>query len=459
MARRFWFILSVFIAVACVVTACAPVNTSQQAAPAQAPAAAPAATTAPAASGASGAPVTLLWGFWGSPEEKASHERVANAYMASHSNVKIEYFNAPWDDYFTKLKTLWAGGDPKAIPDVFFLWPTPSYAARGVLEDLTPYIQKDNYNLNDYWPNLLASASYQGKVFGFPRDIEAHALYYNKKLFDAAGVAYPTDKWTWDDLTAAAQKLTKKDAGGRVTQYGLAMEGGKWPMWVGQAGGQVLDDLTNPSKCTLDTPQAMKGLQFFYDLMDKGYAMRNAALSQQGGDSGVFQAGQAAMIIQNSSRVADFNANKDLDYDVAAVPVAKDGQPWNINGGAAWVMSSKSAHKAEAWDFLKWLQSQGGGESMYTKNGEIFPALRSVAQSQDFLGVAKPANRKAFIAGAEAAKPGGFGYFPDWDELSGSIIEPGLEKLWAGEGTPQQVVPDLCKQVNKFLADKGYPKK
>ena len=403
--------------------------------------------------------ITLLWGFWGSPEEKASHERVAQAFMQEHPNVQFEYFYAPWDDYFTKLKTVWAGGDAAAIPDVLFLWPTPSYAAKGVLEDLQPYIEKSGYNLDDYWPYLLDSARYNGDVYGFPRDIEAHVLYYNKKLFDEAGVTYPTDEWTWDDLLAAAEKLTKKDDSGRVSQYALGMEGGKWPIWVGQAGGIVLDDLTNPSKCTLDTPEAIKGLQFFYDLMDKDYAMRSATMSQQGGDAAVFETGQVAMIIQNSSRVPTFNANANLDYDVAAVPIPAGGQRWDMNGGAAWAISSGADHKEMAWEFLKWLQSAGGGETIYTKNGEIFPALRSVANSPDFLGVEKPANRDAFVIGGESAKPGGFGYFPEWDELSGSIINPQLDRLWAGEATPDEVVPGLCEAVNKFLADNGYPKK
>jgi multiple sugar transport system substrate-binding protein len=448
MNRRSWLAVSLLLIAAMVMVTCGPT-----AAPATQP-------TEPQAAQPTAAPekVTLLWGFWGSPEEKASHERVAQAYMQEHPDVQFEYMFAPWDDYFTKLQTLWAGGDATAIPDVLFLWPTPSYAAKGVLENLQPYIEKSGYNLDDYWPYLLDSARYDGVVYGLPRDIEAHALYYNKKLFDEAGVAYPTDEWTWDDLLAAAEKLTKQDASGRVSQYALGMEGGKWPIWVGQAGGIVLDDLVNPSKCTLDTPQAMKGLQFFYDLMDKGYAIRSATMSQQGGDAGVFETGQVAMIIQNSSRVPTFNANADLDYDVAAVPIPQGGQRWDMNGGAAWVMSAGADNKEAAWEFLQWLQSPGGGETIYTQNGEIFPALRSVANSQDFLGVAQPANRQAFIIGAEAAKPGGFGYFPEWDELSGSIVNPQLDRLWAGEATPEQVVPGLCEAVNKFLADNGYPK-
>ncbi len=142
------------------------------------------------------------------------------------------------------------------------------------------------------------------------------------------------------------------------------------------------------------------------------------------------------------------------------VPVMPGGQPWNINGGAAWVMSAKSDNKDAAWEFLNWLQSKGGGESIYTRNGEIFPALRSVANSDDFLGVAKPANRKAFVTEAQKLPSrAASATSPQWDELSGSIIEPQLDRLWAGEATPQQVVPELCKAVNQFLVTNGYPKK
>lgn len=125
------------------------------------------------------------------------------------------------------IRPLWASGDSKLIPDIAFLWPTPKYAAQGVLENLDTYIANSNYDLNDYWPGLLESASYAGSVYGFPRDIGVDILYYNKDIFDAAGVAYPDDTWTWTTFMDAAEKLTVKDANGTTTQYALAMEGGK----------------------------------------------------------------------------------------------------------------------------------------------------------------------------------------------------------------------------------------
>ncbi len=421
------------------------------------------ASTAAGASGQSnagttGEPVTLTWGFWGSPEEKATHEQVAKAFMEQHPNIKIEIWHQPWEDYFTKLQTVWASGDKTIIPDVLFLWPTPRYAADGVLENLDPYIKQSNYNLDDYWPALLESARYNNALYGLPRDISVEVLYYNKKLFDAAGLQYPTNDWTWDDLRSAAERLTVVEANGRVKQYGLAMEGGKYQLWIGQNKGSILDDMRNPSKCTLADQPALEAVTFFSNLMDQNAAMRSANLNQAGGDAAVFQAGQAAMIIQNASRVPTFN-EAGLNYDVAPVPIPANGQRSASAGGAAWTMSAASDNKDAAWEFMHWLQSTEGGQREYTSTGESLPALKSTAQSDAFLKAGQPPqNRAAFITEGENAKVGRFGYFPEWGELDGSIISPGLEKVWAGESKPEQALPQICQQVDAFLKEHGYPK-
>ncbi len=410
------------------------------------------------AEGAEEGPVTITWAMWGSPAEVETHQAVADAFMESHPDINIEIMAEPWSDYFTKMQTLWASGDSAAIPDVLFLWPTPRYAADGVLENLDSYIESAGYDLADYWPALLESAMYDGSVYGFPRDIGLEVLYYNKDIFDEAGVAYPDDTWTWDDFLAAAEALTVVEASGRVERYALGMEGGKWQLWIGQNGGSILDDMRNPSKCTLDEPAAIEGLQFFADMMNNNHAMRSANLNQAGGDAAVFSNGQVAMIIQNASRVSQFN-EAGMNYDVAVVPIPADGQRSASAGGAAWVMSSGSDNKDEAWTFLSWLQSTEGGQYLYTQSGEIFPALQSTARSDAFLEAGMPPeNRQAFLTEGENAKVGRFGYFPEWGELNGSILNPALEAVWAGEATPEEVVPGLCEQVNAFLADNGYPK-
>lgn len=427
----------------------------------------PAPTAAPAGSGDAGSgdagaadgPTTITWAMWGSPAEIETHQGVADAFMAENPDIKVEIYSEPWGDYFTKIQTMWASGDPEIVPDVLFLSPIQGYASQGVLEPLDSYIEATGYDTDDYWPSLLEFGMYDGQIYGLPRDIGLEVLYYNTALFDEANLDYPDDSWTWDDLAAAAESLAIVEASGRVERYAVGMEGGKYQLWVGQNGGTILDDMRNPSRCTLTEAAAMDGIEYFADMMNNSLAMRPADLGQAGGDAGAFAEGLAAMIIQNSSRVGAFNAAEGVAYDVAVVPIPDGGQRSASAGGAAWTMSALSDNKDAAWTFLSWLQGSDGGQRIYTESGEILPALQSTAKSAAFLGLdAAPVNRQAFITEGENAKIGRTGYFAEWGELNGSVISPALGTIWAGEATVEEALPALCEQVDAFLADNGYPK-
>ena len=401
------------------------------------------------------AKTTVTWGMWGSPTEIKTHQKVADAFMSSHPNIEVVLWGQPWGDYFTKLKTLWAAGDKDGIPDVLFLSPVVTYAGQGVLEPLDPFIKASGYDTSDYWPSLLQFGKLKGTIYGLPRDIGLEVLYYNKDIFDEAGVDYPTNFWTWDDLKLASSKLSRITSSGRVQRYALAMEGGKYQLFIGQNRGRILDDMVNPTRCTLTEPQAVEAVKFFADMMNNNLAMRPSALSQAGGDAGVFQSRQAAMIIQNASRISAFNAAK-MNYDVAAVPIPADGQRSGSAGGAAWTMSKYSDDKEAAWTFLSWLQSTDGGQAIYTASGEILPALRSTAVSDAFLGInAPPANRAAFIIEGNNTKIGRSGYFPNWGPLNGKMISPNLSRIWSGTDSVEPVLQQTCKDVNNFLQSKG----
>jgi multiple sugar transport system substrate-binding protein len=396
----------------------------------------------------------VTWAFWGSPEELATHQSVADAFMEENPEIEIEIWHQPWSDYFTGLQTLWAAGDGEAIPDVMFLSPISNYAADGVLEPLDSYMEDSGFDREDFWPGLLDFAMLDGEVYGFPRDIGLEVLYYNKDIFDEVGLDYPDDTWTWDTLLDAAEQLSVVEASGRVSRYALGMEGGKYQLWVGQNNGSILDDMASPASCTLNSPEAVEAVEFFAGMMDNDLAMRNAALSQAGGDAAVFTSGQVAMIIQNASRVPTFNA-ADMNYDVAVVPIPEGGQRSASAAGAAWTMSSFSDDKDAAWTFLSWLSLNAeGGQRLYTESGEILPALRSTANSDAFLGQeGAPDNRMAFIMEGDNAKVGRAGLFPQWNEINGTLIGPQLQLIWAGEAGVQETLDNICVDVDEFLAD------
>jgi multiple sugar transport system substrate-binding protein len=401
------------------------------------------------------AEATLLWGMWGSPEEIATHQMVADAYMAEHPDVTVELWAQPWGDYFTRLQTLWAAGDPEVIPDVLFLSPVPQYAADEVLEPLDSYVESSGLDLNDYWTGAVDLTSYDGQIYGFPRDIGLEVLYYNKDHFDEAGLDYPDDSWTWDDLRAAAEALTIQSASGRVERYGLGMEGGKYGQFLVSNGGGLFDDPFNPTECWFSRPESIEAFEFIAGLMNDELAMRDANLNQAGGDAAVFQSEQVSMIIQNASRVPAFNA-AGMNYDVAPVPIAPGGIRATGAGGAAWTMSAASDNKELAWDFIQFLQSPAGGLAIYPISGEAFPPIRSAAEGDAWLGNDNlPAGREAFLTQAEGSTAATGAFFGNWGDINGTIVGPVLTQIWAGEAAPADVLPGMCEQVDAYLAENG----
>jgi multiple sugar transport system substrate-binding protein len=403
-------------------------------------------------------PVTVSWSVWGSPEELASHQRVADAFMRKHLAIRVEIRHIVWENYHAQIKQWMASGDPKLIPDIIWLGEDfERYHTSGYLENLSPWIEKTGYNVDDYWSNLIARASFPDGVYGLQRDLDLRLMYFNKDIFTAAGVAYPNERWTWDDWANAARKLIVTE-NGTITRFGLAMEMEKFDMLLLQNGGALFDNFRNPSVCTLNSEKSLQAVQFFAGMLNERVAMRDADLKANGGDAEAFLKGKAAMIIQNGSRAPGFNS-AGLNYDVATIPLPVGGRRVNNNDGARFVMSSRSLQKEQAWTFLSWLQSRDGGQTLYTEAGEIFPALKSVAQSDSFQRIkVKPANRTAYSLEATGGQYLVLGDFSDWGDVNDNIVKPGLAKIWNGEGRPDEIVRSMCDQVDEFLRTNGYPK-
>ncbi|MDQ7036158.1 MAG: extracellular solute-binding protein [Anaerolineae bacterium] len=172
----------------------------------------------------------VTWAFWGSPEELATHQSVADAFMEENPEIEIEIWHQPWSDYFTGLQTLWAAGDGEAIPDVMFLSPISNYAADGVLEPLDSYIEDSGFDREDFWPGLLDFAMLDGEVYGFPRDIGLEVLYYNKDIFDEVGLDYPDETWTWDTPLRCSRTIIRCRS--KWSCFTLCTRYGRWQVSV-----------------------------------------------------------------------------------------------------------------------------------------------------------------------------------------------------------------------------------
>jgi multiple sugar transport system substrate-binding protein len=296
----------------------------------------------------SGPATTINYAIWGDTTELANQQKIVNAFMAKNPSIKVKVTVADWDTYWDKLQTSLAGGN---APDVFVMdGPLfPDYQTRDQLLDLTPLIKRDGFDTSQ-----LADLGVQdftapnGDLYGLPRDLSTIALYYNKTMFDAAGIPYPDDTWNWDKLASVAKQLTKTSGGN--TQWGFYTETtdmeNYWSSLVWQAGGDILS--ADKKTVAIDTDQAASGLQFLQDLIYKDKVM---AQPVPGGTGDLFENGQAAMEADGSWLVPTHTAAK-INYGVAPLPSGPAGRATSVNPSGVVVYKGTKSPDA-AWEFVK----------------------------------------------------------------------------------------------------------
>ena len=179
--------------------------------------------------------------------------------------------------------------------------PFPCLWIRAPLFPLDDYL-KEGFDPSIYLPGLLDPGKLNGKQYLLPKDYSPLAVYYNKKLFDAAGVAYPEEGWTWDDLLSTAQALTKdENSDGTPDVWGLQLPAAwttGFEYWVGAAGGKLISEDGKQFTGYMDSPEVARVVQFYADLYNKyKVAVPPADMNQFGGGNSEFANGKAAMYL------------------------------------------------------------------------------------------------------------------------------------------------------------------
>jgi multiple sugar transport system substrate-binding protein len=342
-------------------SACGGSNTSPSVAattPSGAPPASETATSpspAPSDAGYTGPEATISYSIWGDPAEIKNQQAVVDAFHVVNPKITVKVTVSDWDTYWDKLQTGIAGGD---APDVFAMdGPLfPDYQSRDVLLDLKPFIDRSGYDLGQLADQAVADFTTPTGQFGLPRDLNVIALFYNKKMFDAASVPYPDETWDWTKLVEVAHKLTTDTNGdGKPDQWGFYTETSDmenyWSSLVWQNGGDIL--APDGKSTVLNTDQAAGGIQFLQDLIWKEKVMPDPALFAEVGDA--FEQGKAAMEANGSWLVATHQA-AGIDLGIAPLPKGPAGQATSINPTGA-VVYAKTKSPDAAWEFVKYLAS------------------------------------------------------------------------------------------------------
>ncbi|MDY0393877.1 sugar ABC transporter substrate-binding protein [Virgibacillus halophilus] len=224
------------------------------------------------------------------------------------------------------------------------------YASNSMIEPIDDYLTKDKVDVTPYPDGLLGLYKYENKRYALPKDYDTIGLWYNKKLFDDAGVKYPDQSWEWDDLVNAAKKLTDSSKG----IYGIAASikdsQASYFNTIIANGGYVISK--DKKKAGFDDSKTKEGLQKYYDLIDKYKVSPTHAQMETTEANEMFESGKAAMVFQGSYMIPEFKENEYTreNADVAVLP--KMEKRSGVIHGLGNVISANSDNKDAAWKLV-----------------------------------------------------------------------------------------------------------
>ncbi len=264
-------------------------------------------------------PVTITMSTWAGVDEAAELQLILDEINASQSDYQIVHSPIP-SDYYTQVKTQIAGG---VGADLYWIdQNNMALASEGVFLPLTDCLADAEPgtagDVNDYYPGILAVNQYEGDVYGLPWIAQPVVTYYNKDIFDAADMDYPTADWTWDDFTEMAKALTLDTNGdGEIDQWGFTNN--SWPppyIFIWQAGGELISpDFT---EVPIDSPEFLEGFEFYLSTAYNPEMSPSREIIAEQGFGEMFKAGKIAMFMGGAAD--DLDRVEGLNVGVVRVP-------------------------------------------------------------------------------------------------------------------------------------------
>jgi multiple sugar transport system substrate-binding protein len=328
--------------------------------------------------------VTLA-GWGGNPSEQKLLKQTLADFEEKHPNIDVKH-EVISEQYMDVLKTRLIGGEG---PDVFYLdaLEAPALIETGVVEPLDEYVT-DDFDVDDFEKPMLEAFEVDGKTYGFPKDYSTLALFYNKKMFEEAGVEVPK---TWEELREVSKKLTKDGVYG----FGVAPELARL-YHIAQAGG---GDVVKDNKANFASKEVVDALQPVVDQHneDKTSAQASEVGANWGGE--MFGQQKAAMVIEGNWAIPFLEDTfPDVEYGTAELPTI-NGEKGTMAYTVGYVMNAASEKKEASWKLISYLTGKEGMET-WTSKGFALPTRKSVAEK---LGYDEDPLRGALVAGAPYA--------------------------------------------------------
>lgn len=393
----------------------------------------------------------ITFSTWGSLDEKLVNELIIEEFEKDYPDTKVNLEFIP-EAYVQKIETMFVGG---TAPDVIYGHPHyfANWASKGLLLDLDDKFKEDAdffYDEDTFIVDMYDAFKWNGKHIATINGSDTFLLFYNKDMFDAAGVPYPDDTWTWDDLVEAGKKLTVLE--GDNKQYGITISGWPYPVLsiVNSFGGSLFDNMDNPQEATFDSPNTVASLQFVQDLIHKHQIAPTVQDIENLGGS--FDTGKVAMDITGMWAVVFRRNITDFGWDVANLPLAQ-GQPRKtIAFYAGYAIYKDTKNPDLAWEFAKYFQSDKAQE-LLAGLGLITVINKQIASSDEILmGEGMPEHHILRVTSVDYAN-GGYAFLTNLDEVNAKAIQPFYDQLLANTMDPATAAQSIQAELEKLLAE------
>ncbi len=439
--RRISMMLSLFMLLALVLSACAPSSSTTPAPTGVVETVVVEKEKVVTPTAAPEGPVTIS--FWhaynADVEAKFLEQTIIPAFEAQHPNIKVQAVLVPYDQFRRKLLIALSGGTAPDVARVDIIW-VPELADQGALAKLDETMTDFEALKDQMLPGPLSTNFFQGHYYGLPLDTNTRVLVYNKAMFAAAGIEKaPT---TIDEFLAVCEKIKQLGEG----KYCFA-DGGTyaWAVnpWIWSFGGDITDPQITKASGYVNSPETAAAYQFLKDGVDKGYihpGIKGGGVDAWGG----FAKDEIAMLLEGPWFPPLFGSQfPDKDYGLALMPAGKGGSI-SVVGGEDIVIFQQSQHKEAAAEFVRFMLSEET-QLKWVETGQM-PVLKSAGDSEviknhPFFGVFLEQ-----LKTAKARTP-----HPAWARMEEKLTNTG-QAILAGEGTVQENLDRLATDLDALLA-------
>ncbi len=333
--------------------------------------------------GASDGKTHLTFQIW-DVAQRDGMQAICDAYTRQNPDVVIEVQVTSWSEYWTKLE---AAAESNTMPDIFWMHTNQIlyYSDFGMLADLTDLYDDvdENYYSEHYSEISLSNAmGSDGRIYGVPKDKDNVCLVYNKEMFDAAGLSYPDETWTWDDLVSASEKIYETT--GKYGFMAYADEQLGYWNFVYQAGGYILNE--DKTAAGFTDPATVKAMKFYIGLQDYDWCPTQTYFAETSPGTAFFSEVGAMFLEGNWNLLSEMNNYPDMvgKWDIAVLPMCPDPASGDgratISNGLCYSTAARGKNLEIVKDVLKFFGSEEA-QRIQGESGAAIPAYLGLEET------------------------------------------------------------------------------